>query len=333
MLLSVGLIGPATSAAGRPIVLDLPVRCELGRTCFVQQYFDHDNGPGATDYRCGVMVYDGHDGTDIRVPTLTDQRRGVDVVAAAPGVVARLRDGMADVDIRLAGETSVTGRECGNGVTITHAGGWQTQYCHMAKDSVRVHANQKVETGTVLGTLGESGAAAFPHLHFTVMHDGRKVDPFAWDAPLGACGVGNGLWSRTATRALTYHSPDVINMGFSAAPVSLADVESGRAAAAAPNQASPVMTAYVRAIGLAAGDSAHLTLLEPDGAVLAEGDMPALTRNRAEQLLFVGARRRGNVWPSGVYRLAFVVHRGGRPALSRSANLTLPEPPSQPSQP
>ena len=331
MLLAAVLTGAAPiTDAGPPIVLDLPVRCAFGRTCFIQQYFDHDLGPDAKDYRCGVMVYDGHDGADIRVATQVDQRKGVDVVAAAPGVVSRVRDGMADQDVRSTGEASVTGRECGNGVMIAHAGGWETQYCHMAKGSLRVRPGQRVDAGAVLGEVGESGAAAFPHLHFTVRLDGRKVDPFAWDAPAGTCGAGHGLWSRTAAAQMPYHSPDVINIGFSGDPVTLADVESGRTAAASPSAASTVITAYVRAIGLAAGDTAHLILLGPGGAILGETDMPNLAHNRAEQLLFVGARRKGNLWPNGLYRLAFVVNRGGRSVLTKSATFTLAEPLSRP---
>src|SRR6185436_18027159 len=121
-----------------PIALALPLACEFGKTCFIQQYFDHDPSPGALDYRCGPMSYDGHDGVDLRVPTLAAQRTGVPVLAAAEGVVRGVRDGMPDVSIRAAGIESVRGRECGNGVVLLHAGGWETQYCHMAKDSLRV---------------------------------------------------------------------------------------------------------------------------------------------------------------------------------------------------
>ena len=81
-----------------------PVACEIGRTCVIQQYVDHDPGPGARDYTCGTLVYDGHTGTDIRVPDLAAQRAGVDVLAAADGAVLRTRDGMADVSVATIGE-------------------------------------------------------------------------------------------------------------------------------------------------------------------------------------------------------------------------------------
>ena len=44
--------------------LGFPVDCVLGESCFIQNYFDHDTGPGLQDFTCGPLTYDGHDGTD-----------------------------------------------------------------------------------------------------------------------------------------------------------------------------------------------------------------------------------------------------------------------------
>ena len=74
-----------SATAANPLLLDLPVACSVGETCFIQQYFDHDPGPGASDYTCGTMSYDGHDGVDIRLPTVAAMHKGVDVLAAAAG--------------------------------------------------------------------------------------------------------------------------------------------------------------------------------------------------------------------------------------------------------
>lgn len=299
------------------IVLEQPVACVVGQSCFIQQYFDHDPGPAAKDYRCGVMSYDGHDGVDIRVATMADQQRGVAVIAAAAGVVRGLRDGMQDQDVRMAGEASVRGRECGNGVVITHEGGWETQYCHMAKGSVQVRVGQAVGVGAPLGRIGESGDAAFPHLHFSVRRDGKKLDPFAWDAPAGTCGAGHSLWSKDAAAALSYHSPDVINVGFAPGPVTLSDVESGQATTAAPNGASPALVAFVRAIGLKAGDVISLTVKAPGDKLMARSEMAPLAHERAEQLTVAGVRSTGQSWPPGRYSALYQVRRSGVLALSK----------------
>ena len=191
MLLSLAAQAPCCARAADGLVLDLPLACTLGETCLVQQYVDHDPSPAARDYQCGTLSYDGHNGTDFRLPSLAAQRAGVDVLAAAPGVVVRLRNDMDDVAMPEGGRIALGNRLCGNGLVIAHREGWETQYCHMARGSVRVEAGQSVEAGTPLGRVGLSGATVFPHLHFTVRHNGAIVDPFAFGAAADSCG-GSG---------------------------------------------------------------------------------------------------------------------------------------------
>ena len=119
------------------VELELPIACTLAEDCTVQQYPDHDPGPGARDYACGGESYDGHDGIDIRLKTFADIERGVPVLAAAAGVVKSGRDGMADKPVRgEADRKALKGRDCGNGVIVEHSDGFETQYCHMRRGSV-----------------------------------------------------------------------------------------------------------------------------------------------------------------------------------------------------
>ena len=111
------------------IELGLPIACEIGRNCWVQNYVDHDPSPAVKDYACGGQTYDGHDGTDIRVLNTGSK---ADVIASAAGTVKGMRAGVADNLMRTEADRAAVGnRECGNGVVIDHEGGWQTQYCHM----------------------------------------------------------------------------------------------------------------------------------------------------------------------------------------------------------
>ena len=134
-------------------------------------------------FLCGGRTYDGHDGTDIRLPDLQIQQGNVDVLAAAPGRVVATRDGVEDVSIRVTGKAAVAGKECGNGVVIEHEGDWRSQYCHLARGSIRVKVGDRVVTGQSIGLVGLSGATEFPPLHFSLRHQGQIVDPFAHGAP------------------------------------------------------------------------------------------------------------------------------------------------------
>jgi len=325
MLVSLVLTGLQTTQAADGLVLDLPLACTPGETCVVQQYVDHDPTPAARDYQCGTLSYDGHNGTDFRLPSLAAQRAGVDVLAAAAGVVLRVRNDMDDIVMAKGGAIALGNRLCGNGLVIAHQEGWETQYCHMARDSVRVAPGQRVAAGTPLGRVGLSGATEFPHLHFTVRHKGTIVDPFAFGAAADSCGGGTSLWRPGLAAALAYRARALLNWGFAVSPVSMDAIEAGTADTfAAAGADAAAIVAYVRSIGLKAADVQELILHAPDGGVLVDHRADPLARNEAQSLLFAGKKRPADGWPPGVYRASYRVRAQGALMLERSFSVTLP---------
>lgn len=318
--LAAALVGLARSEPAPPR-LEFPVACEPGRTCEIQHYFDRDPGPGTRDYRCGSQTYNGHDGLDVRVPDMAAQRRGVAVLAAAAGKVARLRDGMADVSTGAPGAPSVADQECGNGVVIDHGGGWETQYCHMARGGIAVKVGDAVAAGAPLGRIGLSGKTEFPHLHLTVRHGREVVDPFAPAGAGGQCGAQAQLWTPAAQARLAYRAGAVLNAGFADAQVAMQAVENGTIRSATAD--SPALVAYVRAIGLLPGDVVELELKGPGAASLARAQRPPLERWRAQDLVFVGKRRPQTGWPRGAYTADYRVLRNGKAAITRRIELRL----------
>ena len=162
-----------------PPALSVPIACETGRNCLIQNYVDQGGGQGPRDYRCGFLTYEGHRGIDIRVTDSAWGRQGVPVLAAADGRVRAVRDGMPDVSVLISGKETVAGREAGNSVVIEHGNGWETQYAHLRRGSVAVRPGDPVARGQVLGLVGLSGNTEFPHLHFEVHVNGVQRNPSA----------------------------------------------------------------------------------------------------------------------------------------------------------
>ena len=314
---------PAKAAAADEIVLGWPVRCEPGVTCFVQNYVDHDASNQVRDYQCGGRTYDGHDGTDIRIPDLDIQRKGVEVLAAAAGTVTSIRDGVDDVSVRTAGKAAIAGKECGNGVVVEHANGWRTQYCHMAKGSVRVSVGDRVTAGHPLGLIGLSGDTEFPHLHLTVRRLNKIVDPFAYEAVPNACGSGHSIWVASISEQTKYRARDILNHGFADLPTTMELVESGEILKHLPNLASDALVAYVRAIGLKEGDQQTLIVRGPDDAVLSEYKAPVLERDKAQYFVASGRKRQGTSWARGTYTAKYRVTRNEEEVLRRDFEIKL----------
>lgn len=313
------------------VVLDWPVACSVGSTCEIQHYVDHGGGGEARDYRCGTVTYKGHNGTDIRVATMADERRGVAVLSAAPGRVLRVRDGMDDVSVAVGGHDAIKDRDCGNAVIIAHADGFQTDYCHMAKGSLVVKPGDAVATGQQIGRVGLSGDTEFPHLHITVRHDGQVVDPFAYGAPEGSCSGGHSLWRPSLGPSLAYKNGVVLNIGLSPEPVTMEQVDDGlgRTPLAVT---SPAVLAYVRAIDLRRGDVQHLVITGPGGTLIDRSE-PPLPSNKDQIYLGVGRRRPAQGWAPGVYAADYIVMRDGAVVIQRRVEQSIAAPGEAPPRP
>lgn len=94
-----------------------------------------------------------HSGVDIAAPL------GTPILAALEGIVAA------------TGEDEAYGKT----VAIQHGDGIETVYAHCA--SVSVQAGQFVAQSEEIATVGATGKASGPHLHFEIRVDGAAIDP------------------------------------------------------------------------------------------------------------------------------------------------------------
>ncbi len=305
--------------------LGLPLDCKPGKDCFIQNYVDHDPGTSTRDHRCTAQTYDGHKGTDIRLRDRTVMDQGVRVLAAARGTVKAVRDGLPDVSIRSAGTEAIRGRECGNGVVIDHGGGWVTQYCHMRNGSLKVRQGDTVKAGAPLGLVGLSGMTEFPHLHFEVRKDDGIIDPFAsrlmGESKPGDCKPKAVLWSSKAATSLAWQPATLVDAAFTSAPPTTQGIE--EAMPPAPTSVSPALLAWVRVLGVRAGDIETLAVTDPLNASFATSGPKPLERNKAQWLSYAGRKRDTPSWPLGNYKARYTLERDGKVILEREFSFSL----------
>ena len=147
---------------------------------------DNVNWPLA-EYRYGGVLFAPnvvHTGVDI------DAVEGTPILAAGPGTVVSADWGLY---------TESPGNEndpYGKAVVIKHDFGYQgealyTIYAHMSE--IITVAGQHVETGDVIGLVGDTGATTGPHLHFEVRMGNntffKTYNPELWMAPPQGWGV------------------------------------------------------------------------------------------------------------------------------------------------
>ncbi|MEO6877877.1 MAG: M23 family metallopeptidase [Gemmatimonadaceae bacterium] len=103
-----------------------------------------------------LQIFRPHQGIDLSAPA------GTRIVAPAPGTV------------------TFVGWKMGDGLTIelAHNGGVTTLYGHCR--TTLVHVGQHMRPGDPIGTVGSSGLATGPHVHFEVMVRGTPIDPLRY---------------------------------------------------------------------------------------------------------------------------------------------------------
>ena len=147
---------------------------------------DNVNWPLA-EYRYGGVFFAPnivHTGVDI------DAEEGTPILAAGPGTVVSAGWGL------YTGAEDNENDPYGKAVVIKHDFGYKgetlyTTYAHMSE--IITVAGQHVETGDVIGLVGDTGVTTGPHLHFEVRMGSntffRTYNPELWTAPPQGWGV------------------------------------------------------------------------------------------------------------------------------------------------
>ena len=300
-LLLLAVLTAGNALAAGPPQLGWPVDCRLGEDCWIVHHPDTDPGPATADFRCGRLTYDGHKGTDIALPDRAAMFRPVKVLAAAAGTVLGSRDSMPDHpgDADSLQAVKAAGQECGNGLTIDHGGGWHTQYCHLKSGSLRTAEGQRVVAGALLGHVGQSGAAEFPHLHFNIQHQGQEIDPFT-GLPLGA-----GCQAPPTAPLLSSHlaqtlpkadAPILAAIGFRQAAPLFDALKQDTSTPAMLSAEAPALILWAMAYGLRADDTLTFRIADGEGQTV-HAKTFTQPKDQIRRLQFTGRRNSGWLRP------------------------------------
>ena len=94
-----------------------------------------------------------HSGVDIAAPT------GTNIIAPADGVIGSRGSYFFN----------------GNTVLIDHGQGLISMFCHM--NTIDVKLGQLIKRGEVVGTVGQTGRATGPHLHWSLSLNNSRINP------------------------------------------------------------------------------------------------------------------------------------------------------------
>ncbi len=305
-----GESGTMMSEEEGPLRFSMPLDCPVyGEDCYILNFVNAGLETDPRDYSCGSLTYAEHRGTDFRLLSLQEMEAGVSVLAAAPGEVVQVHDGMPDANYRLFGRDAIADRGLGNRVVIDHGDGIRSTYGHMRRGSVAVSVGDTVARGQMIGLVGMSGLTDFPHVHFEVSDQGSFVDPFTGALRHEGCGlIGESLWQQETLAKLRYLRTVVIRSGFADETLNRAAVEYGLFNEGPIAATSTALVMHVYVAGIQEGDAFVAEITDPTGARFVKSGSE-FDRHRQSRLFAIGKQDLLEPLIPGIYTGEFRYYR------------------------
>lgn len=292
-LFAIPFLSLVAMASAEEFKVGLPIKCELEKDCYIQSLPDLLETEDAADSFCQGATYDGHKGVDIRLLSLKDIKRNVPVIAPASGTIKAVRDSLKDILMTTPQDRErVKGKECGNGVVITHGDGYETQLCHLKQASIIVQKGDQVKKGDILGFVGTSGASEFPHVHLSVRKKGQWLDPVSGKKPQTNCDVTSTAETLFDAETIAYFSENTSRLIASGISGNIIEHEE-LVRKGAPSQAikgDEAIVGWAWFINLRQGDQIRFLLEGPNG-IISEITIDPLERKKASYSAFSGKRQ------------------------------------------
>jgi len=96
---------------------------------------------------------------------------GIDIACSAGSNIYAATDGVVE-------QAGWNASGYGNRIIIKHSNGSKTVYAHLKAGGILVNIGQYVAKGEVIGLMGSTGRSTGYHLHFEVIVNGTRINPF-----------------------------------------------------------------------------------------------------------------------------------------------------------
>ncbi len=96
--------------------------------------------------------------------------------------------------------------EAGNMITLTHSGGYYSQYLHLSRYAPNIASSARVQQGEIIGYVGSTGSSTGSHLDFRIIHNGKPLNPIgalasSTSGSISRSEMGNFMASISAMKA------------------------------------------------------------------------------------------------------------------------------------
>ncbi len=330
ILTSIALILSIGNTFAAKLQMAMPLDCEYGVNCYVQNYVDLNKNPELhTDYKCGNLSYDDHKGTDFRLLDFSELRKGYKVLAVADGTIKAIRTNEPDFAYLEKKHKLIENKECGNGIVLQHSDNYSTQYCHMLKDSITVKENQEVKKGQVLGFVGVSGKTEFPHLHITVKKFDKVIDPFSgietnenYNCDNTNQSNNRTLWDEETSAKLKYIDTAILNFYTTTKVPTQFLARAGQFRENSISQDSKNIILWADIMGVQKNDSLLFEIIDAKGNSIFKSNQE-VPKKYVLYFIYVGERLNKEKFSKGEYTTKITISRDNKIIDSKSKSVLI----------
>lgn len=311
LLLTIIVLTPDTHAL--ELKFSIPIECKFGEDCFLLNQVEK--------VECAQLPFSTKDGVIFIAKHDALVRDGIKILASQDGRVKAVRSNVDDQD-----KSTVGIAPCGNGLIITHANGYETQYCYLRKDSIKLKKGDKVKEGQELGLMGMSGNINYPALLFTLKQKNKHIDPFTNNHASKDCGYNSdkSLWNSEAIKAMIHSGTIITNYGFTTEEPEIAKARNGDYNIMTIAGNTNIIGYFIDLIGVYEGDLIFIEMLSPDGYKIVSYQKKFVDFN-PRAFAHIVYKNQSQKLNEGEYKISFKLLRQGSIIIEKQDSLKIRE--------